>query len=134
MKVAICVEKSGGVSFFGKRLSRDSAVSEKLLFLVGEGKLCLNESTAKLFNKDEKLKISSDFSKNVSCDDICFFENTDFSLSDVTELYLFKWNRDYPADVYLEFDPINENFKKIKTEDFVGCSHKKITLEIYRRI
>ena len=36
------------------------------------------------------------------------------------------------GDKYFDFDL--EGFKRIKKEDFVGNSHKKITLEIYRRV
>lgn len=36
-------------------------------------------------------------------------------------------------DVYFEIKPKECGFKKIKTEDFKGSSHDKITLGIYRR-
>ena len=50
----------------------------------------------------------------------------------IDEVYLFQWNRDYPADMYFTVD-LKTGFKKIKVEDFAGSSHKKITLEIYKK-
>ena len=43
MKIAICVDKSNGILFGGKRLSQDSILRNKLIELAGNGKLCMNE-------------------------------------------------------------------------------------------
>ena len=59
-------------------------------------------------------------------------ENAEIPADKVDEIYLFQWNRDYPADVYFSLD-LNSDYKKIKTEDFAGYSHEKITLEIYQK-
>lgn len=133
MKIAICVDKSGGILFGGKRLSQDSILRNKLIELAGEGKLLMNEYSAKQFDSNEKLQVSEDFLLSAGENDICFIENTDVPINDVSVIYLFNWNRDYPADAYFEFEPKKSNFKRIKKEDFVGSSHKKITLEVYRR-
>ena len=77
--------------------------------------------------------MSEDFWKQASKNDFCFVENTDIPTDAADEWYLFFWNRDYPADRYFEIDLYENGFKKIKTEHFVGSSHKKITLEVYGR-
>lgn len=133
MKIAICVDKSNGILFGGKRLSQDSVLRNKLIELAGDGKLLMNEYSAKQFESNEKIQVCEDFLLSAGENDICFIENTDVSINDVSEIYLFNWNRDYPADTYFEFEFKESNFKRIKKEDFVGSSHKKITLEIYRR-
>lgn len=133
LKIAICIEKSGGILFGGKRLSQDSVLRNKLIELVGNGKLCMNEYSAKQFDSNDKIQVCDDFLLSAGENDICFIENTEVSLNDVSEIYLFNWNRDYPADTYFEFEPKESDFKRIKKEDFVGSSHKKITLEVYRR-
>ena len=133
MKIAICVDKSGGILFGGRRLSQDSELRKKLIELVGNGKLLMNEYSAKQFDSNEKLQVSEDFLLSAGENDICFIENTDVPINDGSVIYLFNWNRDYPADTYFEFDSKASGFKKIKKEDFVGSSHKKITLEVYRR-
>ncbi len=133
MRIAVCIEKSGGLLFNNRRLSKDIIVIKKLLELIGNGKIYLNDYSAKLFDSTERLKISNNFLSECSETDICFVENTKIPIDDVTEIYLFQWNRHYPADVYFEFNLKEMNFKKVSTENFVGNSHKKITLEIYRR-
>ena len=133
MKIAICVDKSGGTLFNGRRLSQDSVLREMLLKLAADSNLFMNEYSAKQFDESEKLEVSEDFLLKASDNDICFVENVDVPMDKVSELYLFNWNRDYPADTYFEFNPKDSGFKRIKKEEFVGSSHKKITLEVYRR-
>lgn len=133
MKIAICVDKSGGVLFSGRRLSQDSVLRDKLLEMVTDGYLRMNEYSAKQFEENKKIIISEDFLLSANENDICFIENVNVPIDEVTEIYLFNWNRDYPADTYFEFNLKELNFKRIRKEDFVGSSHKKITLEVYRR-
>lgn len=134
MKIAICIDKSGGILFGGKRLSQDSVLRNKLIDIVSDGCLLMNEYSGKMFNETEKIRISEDFLLSANENDICFIENNDVPIDKVTEIYLFNWNRDYPADTYFEFNPKELGFKRTSKEDFVGSSHKKITLEIYRRV
>lgn len=133
MKIAICTDKSGGVLFNNRRVSRDSAVISKLLDFAGENHILLSEYSSKLFENTDNLVISDDFISMAKDDDICFVENVNFDIQKVSKLYLFNWNRDYPADLYFEFDAKKSGFKKISTEDFEGSSHEKITLDIYGR-
>ena len=134
MKITICIDKSGGILFGGRRLSQDSVLRGKLLALVSDGKLLMNEYSGKQFEENEKIRITEDFLLSPDESDICFIENNKVPIDEVTELYLFNWNRDYPADTYFEFNPKELGFKRERKEDFVGSSHKKITLEVYRRI
>ena len=134
MKIAVCIEKSGGMLFNNRRVSRDSVVQQKLLELVGEASICINEYSAKLFEDSSKLKISNDFLSVATDEDICFIENVDVPIDEASEVYLFQWNRDYPADVYFDYNLKECGFKKVSSEKFEGSSHKKITLEIYRRV
>ena len=134
MKIAICVDKSGGFLFGGRRLSQDSVMREKLINLVSDGYLLMNEYSGKLFEDTEKIQISEDFLLTANENDICFIENSDVPIDKVKQLYLFNWNRDYPADTYFEFNLKELGFKRTIKEDFVGSSHKKITLEVYRRV
>ena len=133
LKIAICIEKSGGILFAGKRLSQDSVLRNKLIELVGNGKLCMNEYSAKQFDSNDKLQVCEDFLLSAGENDICFVENIEIPMDKVSEVYLFNWNRDYPADTYFDFEPKELGFKRTGKEDFVGSSHKKITLEVYRR-
>ncbi|MBQ2934023.1 MAG: ribonuclease Z [Clostridia bacterium] len=133
MKIAICIDKSGGTLFNNRRLSQDSVLRQQLLEIVGDNKLYLNKYSAKQFEDQSKLEISENFLDTASEDDLCFVENAEVDIAKVSQVYLFHWNRAYPADTFFEFDAKALNFKKIQTKDFVGSSHKKITLEVYIR-
>ena len=133
MKIAICIEKSGGMLFNNRRVSKDSVVTQKLLECVGDGQICLNEYSAKQFETTEHLQVSEDFLSVASDEDICFIENATIPMDEVTQIYLFQWNRNYPADIYFDYNLKDLGFKKIRSEDFAGSSHKKITLEVYQR-
>lgn len=134
MKIAICVENSGGLLFNGRRLSQDKAIPIKLSDLAGNGKIYLNKYSSDIFEKKDNLCVFDDFTSRASKNDICFIENTSLpDMKDVSTVYLFKWNRNYPADKYFSYDLLSGDFKKVKTKHFVGNSHKKVTLEIYER-
>ena len=60
-------------------------------------------------------------------------ENADVSgcVERIEEIYLYRWNRDYPADVYFPVDL--SMWKCVETKEFAGSSHEKITRERYTR-
>ncbi|MCD8021233.1 MAG: ribonuclease Z, partial [Clostridiales bacterium] len=65
--------------------------------------------------------------------EFCFVEDQHLRLfiNRIETLYLFKWNRAYPADFYFDIDLSDPRWKLIKTEEFSGKSHQIITLEEY---
>jgi hypothetical protein len=133
MKVIICIEKSNGMMFNNRRHSKDVALQQKIFDIIGDKKLFVNEYTAGQFENTEQLEISADFLNKATDDDYCFIENEVVPMEKISELLIFQWNRDYPSDFYFEADPKVLGFKKIKTENFAGNSHKKITLEVFKR-
>lgn len=133
MKVIICVEKSGGMLFNNRRHSKDSVLQQKIFELIGQKQLLVNEYTAKQFDSTDGLKICPDFLEIAKEDDYCFVEDENIPIDKVSEFLIFRWNRDYPSDVYFSHDLASLGFKRVKKKEFAGSSHKKITLEIYRR-
>ncbi len=132
MKIFVCIDKSNGLTFCGKRLSRDSVVCHKILEIIGQEKLHLNSYSAKLFESADRLAINDNF-LYLANDGYCFVENNAVP-GDADEYYIFNWRRNYPADTYFELDLKAPKYKKIKAENLVGTSHKKITLEVYKRV
>ena len=130
MKLIICCDKNGGISFAGRRQSSDSAVRKKIYEIIGGKKLYLNSYSAGQFENTERLFISESFISDMKSGDFCFAENTEPNLALFDEIYVFNWNRDYPADRHLDIAP---PFKKAKSTNFAGNSHKKITLSVYGR-
>lgn len=131
MKLVCCVAKNFGMLFCGKRVSRDSAVIEKILSLTGGEKIHMTSSSATLFPDSDRIVVTSDFSE--AGENFCFVEDPGFITKDASEIFLFHWNRDYPADALFPLDLKAQGYKKTKKEDFEGTSHKKITLEHYER-
>ena len=76
-----------------------------------------------------KRKKLEEFLEHAKNNDFCFIENTQVPPEKVKKLYLFHWNRIYPSDFSLKL-PM-DTYKIIQTEDFIGSSHEKITLEVY---
>ena len=130
MKVAVCIDKEGGMMFFDRRQSMDRILREKM-FSLTQGKIFVNEFTADQFENKDGLHISESFLQEAGEEDLCFVENVQFDINKVNTLYIFNWNRLYPSDV--TFNYALDGFKKIKTEKFEGSSHPKITLETYIR-
>lgn len=133
MNIILCVDKNNGILFGGRRLSQDCILREKILEIVGESKLWINSYTAKQFENQETLTVSDAFLSEAQSGEFCFVENEDIDIEKAEKVYIFNWNRVYPADTFFEIDLKANGFKKAKKEEFEGNSHKKITLEIYSR-
>lgn len=134
MKLAICIEKSGGVLFGGRRVSQDRVLREKLLSLVGDNAaLIMTPYSAKQFEEMDAIVCDENPLCIAKENDICFLENTLESFDNISTVYLFQWNRAYPADTFLEFIPQDLGYKKTSSENFEGSSHPKITLTVYER-
>ena len=133
MNIILCVDKNNGLLFFGKRLSLDCVLREKILEISSGGKLWVNSYTADQFEDKSALCIDENPLSCAGENDFCFVENIPVDITDAKKIYLFNWNRDYPADVFFDVDLQAEGFKKTGSDKFEGNSHKKITLEIFER-
>ncbi len=102
-----------------------------MLEYVGEARLLVSEYTAKQFGSG--VTVDDNYISSAKDEDYCFVEDKDYDLSKADEVILFLWNRDYPADKFLEFEPKSMGFKRVQKTDFEGSSHKKITMEVYKR-
>lgn len=78
-------------------------------------------------------KVDRNFLEKAEEEDFCFVEGENLAGYEgkITEIVLYKWNRDYPADVFFEVDLSKWRLEERK--DFSGYSHEKITKEIYNR-
>lgn len=132
LNIIVCVDKDNGMLFNNRRLSKDKILCEKILEITSSSKLLMNEYTKSLFENSENIIVDNNFLQNANSGDFCFIENIDINeYAQIEQVYIFNWNRKYPADRFFNLNL--SNFKKIKTENFAGNSHEKITLEIYTR-
>lgn len=78
-------------------------------------------------------KTDPEFLTKAGAEDFCFVEGENLTGYEgkITEIVLYRWNRDYPADLFFEVDL--SKWKLEERKEFSGYSHEKITREIYRQ-
>jgi hypothetical protein len=130
VKLIMCVSKNGGISFNNRRQSRDEEVGKDIIALTG-GKIFASEYTAKLFDGIGKVEICDDC-KTLS-DQYYFAEKKMPQVDDksVSEVVLYHWNREYPADNFFDMDL--KGFRLKETVEFSGKSHECVRREIWVR-
>lgn len=136
MILMVAVDEANGLTFGGRRQSKDALLREKMLALCGEHPLWVNTYTARQFSAEQanRLCIAEDFMEQAGEGDYCFLENIAAApyLQRIERLILFQWNRRYPADFHLDIALTAPEWKLEKTAEFAGHSHEKITMEEYR--
>lgn len=134
MKTIVCIDDKFGISFDGKRQSRDRMLIENLMEFTGDSRLIITPESAPLFDVF-KVEINDAPFDVAQADDFVFCEAGGLlaHLDRINEVVIYKWNRTYPRDVLLDLLPWEHGFKLIECVDFVGSSHKKITREVYRK-
>lgn len=123
MILVLCVDDKMGLSFGGKRQSRDGAVTEDMLALFP--RLLAKEDSAVLFEGKKGVLFSSDPVSMAGEADAVFLEKG--PLPEAGEIVLYRWNRRYPATEFLTLDL--GNYRRTEHADFCGTSHDKITRE-----
>ena len=132
MKIIITLDDKNGMMFNKRRQSRDSVLNQKVKELVGENQLFISPYSEKLFEGIEMEKISCDNFLEVATEDsCCFIEDAEVPVEKAKTLFVFRWNRVYPADKFFAFDLEANGFSLESSEEFVGSSHEKITLQTY---
>ena len=135
MTTFITVSDNGGRMFNRRRQTSDKSVISDVEKIVGDGYLYVSMYSAPLFDESNISVIASSAPYESSAvGDFVFAEDvSDVPKDRLSTLVIYRWNRSYPADTYLTFDPKNEGFTLISSLDFEGSSHKKITREIWKR-
>ena len=125
-----------GMSFFGKRQSRDKKLIERLLSHEEYKNVYVSAYSLPLFYEfeDARVCVTSDYSE-AGEEDICFFELehiTEYD-KDIKGLVIYRWNRAYPSDKKFPYLPEDKGYALISSVDFEGNSHELITEEIWKR-
>ena len=132
MTVIVCVDDRGGMRFHGRRQSRDRVLCADVLRLCG--RVRMNAASAALFQDcDGQIQVCEDFLQTAGPGDACFVEDGPLSGLEIDTLILYRWNRVYPGDVFLDFRPDAQGMTLVSSEEFSGSSHKRITREIWRK-
>lgn len=135
MTVIVCLDNANGMMFNHRRQSRDANVVNDILKTIKGTSLLIAPYSEPLFSQAEcSVSVSDSFLVDAGAEDYCFVENTSVAefKEKISKLVIYKWNRDYPADLYFDIDYAND-YKLETTLDFGGTSHEKITKEVYVR-
>lgn len=135
MIIAACVDDAMGMMFNGRRQSRDRYLMAHLEKKASGRTLRIAPGSAELFDAATSVWADEDFLQRAGQGDVCFVENADFAayISEVEEIWLYRWNRIYPSDVYFPVPLEQQGWRCIGQHDFSGYSHACITEEIYKR-
>ena len=134
MRVIVCVEDRGGMTFGGRRVSRDREVIADIAKDM-KGASLIAESYSKILFEDVdcNVRYTDDPLDEAEENDTCFVERADLSpyADKINALTVYRWNRRYPWDKGLDISPELCGLRLFSTSDIVGYSHEKITKEIY---
>ena len=132
MIAAVCIEDRGGMSFCGRRVSRDRVQQADLLAWCAGRRLWMNGKSAALF-AGAGITADEDFLEKAGPGEVCFVEDRPLApvLDRLEGLVVYRWNRTYPSDRKLDLDL--SCFTLTEQTEFPGNSHETITREIYER-
>lgn len=132
MFLVFCIDKQFGLSFDGKRQSRDIEVTRRIKTLFEGKKIsALPYSKTVLDNVLEHVNYIQDID-NVSTD-VLFIENIHLkNLDNFDYVYMFVWDKVYPQDNVFN-ESLLKNYELIEIQTFTGYSHEEITLKIYKK-
>ena len=132
MKLIVCVDDGMGVTFAKKRQSKDRVLRKRLLASLDGARLFVTPYTAKQFEEGEEgYTVHPDPVSVAGKEDFVFAEDAVISPRTADMIYLYRWNRAYPSDRKFNFDAAHDGFSLMRTADFEGSSHDRITEEIY---
>lgn len=141
MVVYITLDNNNGMMFNNRRQSQDRIMRENMLKHCSGARLWISQYSRMLFEQQENSEIppnivvDDDFLNKAEPEDYCFVENDPLSswIDRIDTLVIYKWNRDYPADLYFDFSILDSQWKKFSVNDFKGSSHNKIIREVWKR-
>lgn len=136
MHIIVCIDNQNGMLFNGRRQSRDRAVIADILEHLDGRRLRIRKCSSDILPVDGiQILVSNRAPQDALPNEVCFIEDVPLVpvLEQITEITLYRWNRDYPGDFFLDIDPIQSGFTLIEQRDFHGYAHPQITKEVYRR-
>ena len=136
MKLIVCVDNQNGMAFNHRRQSRDVLLTRRLLQRAASRIVWIHPDSAVLFEAQGagSVRAAEDFLQQAGSGDICFVETAAFASweDEIEEIWLYRWNRAYPGDVFFPIS-LAQGWKLAEKTDFSGNSHACITEEIYKK-
>ncbi len=134
MNVIACISENSGMLFNNRRQSRDKLLIKNLEELIKDSTIFISDFSVTLFESSQLSVIAvSNPLESADKGDFAFIEDLHIGeyVKKIESIILYKWNRDYPADFYLDIHPSKLGLKLKERCDFEGKSHKNITRELW---
>ncbi len=135
MIAIICIDEKGGMCFNKRRQSQDRVLRERLLALTAGGRLWMTPYSQKQFADctAPQICVSDTPWEDASVGEYCFVETCDPKQFEdrIEQLIVYGWNRTYPSD--LRCSMALDGWKKVRSAEFAGSSHERITEEVFGR-
>ena len=135
MRILVCLDDIDGMSFCGRRQSKDRELRRRILELTAGEPIWMSSYSARQFEEPEtKIQIAENFLEQAGKQDWCFVENQDLRpwCDQIHQVVIFRWNRRYPGDNFFPRAQFSEKWHLLETREFPGSSHDIITEEVYR--
>ena len=133
MHLIVCIDTRDGMSFCGRRQSRDRDVVARILKTAEERRLWISPYSANLF-AGEPVFVDPDYLEKAGEGEFCFaeIEVLPSCWDKLESVTLYHWNRSYPATVKFPREILLTMHLQTR-EEFPGHSHETITMERYVR-
>lgn len=135
MIAALCLDDRNGMAFHGRRQSQDRALRRELMTLAGSRPVWMNAYSAGQFEPEyaKQIRVAEDFLTRAGPGELCFVETQPLLgwEEKLEQVILFRWNRLYPADTWLDLPLTRHGWRMVEQRDFPGFSHETITQEVY---
>lgn len=137
MIVIVCLDDKNGMMFNRRRQSQDRCLRERIIDMTAGKVLRMNQYSAGQFDPKtlSHVMVGESFLEEAADGEYCFVENEALAPyeKNMEMLIVFRWNRTYPSDVWLDLVLGGDVWKLTETEEFSGYSHDVITMEVYKK-
>ena len=130
MQIAVCVDDALGRTFNGRRQTKDRVVAADLI-QEAQGRLFITPFSQKWLGDSPGVTLWDGEDPS----HLLFLEAEPLApyAQHITRLVIYRWNRHYPADTYLDLDPQALGLTLHSTQELTGFSHPVITKEIWTK-
>ena len=136
MKIIVAIDDDNGMLFNKRRQSKDAVLRERILDISKGTILWMNEYTRKQFSDvPAYVRVSEKPMDEAGDGEYCFVEDMGVAAFEdkIEEMIVFRWNRRYPSDLQLDYNPLDHGMILTRSEDFKGTSHDNITVEVWKK-
>ena len=138
MKLFVCLDEVGGMTFNKRRQSSDRIIRDDMLKIVQNARFLVNSYTAKQFTEEQinQIELDENCLEHADEDTFVFIENIGVSnyISKIEQIIVYRWQRKYPADFFFDVDLTSSDWELIEKEELVGYSHECILKEVYKKV